>query len=131
MTKHTQMWKHCSAKDHRIKQRRAINVFNDVGAASPNQHFADGLNQTRPLVPVSVSLGKVGIRLAWRRGMDGVKRSHELKVEFQRVGLDEGKRIVRLRLIVHADDLKARSTVSDASAPSAAEQIEQPGLSSE
>ena len=81
-------------------------------------------------MPVPISLGQVGIRLAGRRRMDSVKRSHKLRIKFQRVGLDKRKRVIGLRLVVHADNLKARPTVPDASAASAAEQIEQPGLSS-
>jgi hypothetical protein len=76
------------------------------------QHFADGLYQTRPFMPVPIPLGKIGICLARRRGVNEIERRDKIRIERKGVSLDEGQRIVRLGINVHAKDIKARSVVS-------------------
>ena len=71
---------------------------------------------------------EIGIRLAWRRCVNGVKRSNELRVECKRVSLNELKRIMRLRINIHADNLESCSAVTDTRTASATEKIKHPGL---
>jgi len=52
-----------------------------------------------------------------------VERPYKLRIEPHRVGLDERKRIVRLRYDIHTYDLEARSTVPDTGPSSTAKKI--------
>ena len=128
MTKDAQIRKHRSAKHDSVDERSAIHVLNDVRKAGANQHFANRLNQPGPLVSIAIPLGEIRIGLARRRCMNGVKRGDKLWIKLQRVRLNKWKRIIRLRLNIDADNLKARFSVTDAGTPGAAEKIEQAWL---
>src|SRR5208282_1891311 len=113
VSQNAQTLKHGAAKNSRVDQRCTGNIFNDVGFAGSNQHFAHWLNQARPFVAVLVSLGQIGISLTRRRGVNGVKRFKKLHVELQGIGLNEFKRKVWLWGNVHADNFKSSPAVSD------------------
>ena len=72
---------------------------------------------------VPVPLGKVGICLTRRGSVKGIELRHEFRGERQGIGLNERKRIVRLRLDVDANNLKSGTTVADACAARAAEKV--------
>ena len=71
-------------------------------------------------MPVSVSFSQIGVRLAWRRCMNCVKRRDELRIQRKRISLNEPQRIMRLGINIHPDNFKSRSGVTDASAAGAA-----------
>jgi hypothetical protein len=52
-----QAFEHRSTEDHRVKQRGAVNILDDVGKPRPDQHFSDRLNEARPFMSVPVALG--------------------------------------------------------------------------
>lgn len=68
---------------------------------------------------VPVALGEVGIRLAWRRGMNGVKRLKKFRSELKRIGPNKFKWEMRLRVNVHAHNFKSGTAISDGHAPGA------------
>lgn len=60
--------------------------------------------------------------------MNGIERRYELRVEGQNIGLNKGKRIVRLRLDVYPDHLEACAAVPDPCTTGTTEKVEEPGL---
>ena len=56
--------------------------------------------------------------------MDRIKRGNKFRIEFQRIAPDKRERIVRLSLVIHANDFKARSAIANARATSATEEVE-------
>ena len=115
--------RHRSAKHNGIDERGAVHVLNDVGKARPNQDFANGFYKARPFMRIPVSFGQVGIRLTWRRCMNGVKRCDELRVERKRISLNKRERIMRLGIDIYPDDVESRSAVTNARATGTAEEV--------
>lgn len=71
-----------------------------------------------------VAGGRDAVRLAWRRGMDGVELVGVLSQVVDRVASVELVRVARLRLDVHADDVEPGRYVAGSSATFAAEEVE-------
>ncbi|HWT25841.1 MAG TPA: hypothetical protein VN213_20215 [Solirubrobacteraceae bacterium] len=65
-----------------------------------------------------------GERLAWRGRMYDVELTDEAIEVSERVALNELKRVVRLRLLVDADDIEPCIVVTHRRAACAAEQVE-------
>ena len=104
----------------------SISALADGGTrwlAGPLQHLSNGFRETWPFVRIPVSFSKVGICLTRRGSVKSIEQREEFRVERQGVGLNERKRIVRLRLNVHAYNLKSGATVADACAARAAEKV--------
>ena len=116
--------RHRSAKHNGIDERRAVNVLNDVGKARPNEDFANGFYETGPVMRVPVSLRQIGIRLTWRRCVNGVKRYDERWVERKRISLNERQRVMRLGINIYPDNLESCPAVADARAARTAEEVE-------
>lgn len=79
-------------------------------------------------MPVAVAFSEVGIRLTRRGSVNGVERSEELRVEGQRVSLDEFKWIVWLGVDVDANNAESGHAVPHAGAASATEEIKESWL---
>ena len=61
VAEHAQFRKHGSAKDNRFGQWGAVYVLYHVREAGANEHFANGLNQTRPFFGTTVPFGEAGM----------------------------------------------------------------------
>jgi hypothetical protein len=59
----------------------------------------------------------------------GVKQGDEFRIKLEGVCLNEGKRIVRLGLIINADYFKASHAIAYTCAAGATEKVEQPRFS--
>jgi hypothetical protein len=71
---------------------------------------------------------RLRIGLAWRRGVDSIKRPQEPPVERQSVVLNEREWVARLWIDIDANDFKASLGVSFACTAGAAEEVEKAGL---
>jgi hypothetical protein len=69
---------------------------------------------------IPIALGEIGIRLAWRRGVYGVKRSEKVNRKPHCVGVDKFKREVWLRGNIHADNFKSSAVVPNRNTPGTA-----------
>ena len=61
---------------------------------------------------VTVSLSHIGICLTRRGCVNGIKRSNELRVKCKSISLDKRKRIMRLGIDIHSDDLEPGSAIA-------------------
>jgi len=77
---------------------------------------------------IPVPFGEVGISLAWLRGVNGVKRRDEPRVEGQSISLNEPEWIMRLWINIHANNLESRFAVTNTSSASTTEKIKQSGF---
>ena len=123
MTENAQRGKHRSAKDNGIEQGSAGHILYDIEKAGPDKHIPNRLNQARPLIGVTVPLGEIGICLTRGRSVNGIERPNEFRIQSEGIRLNKWKRIIRLRLNIHAYNLKARLTVTDTRAARAAEKV--------
>ena len=124
-----QIGKHCAAKHHGIEKRRSIHILDDVGQSRTNKNVANRLDQAWPFMRIPVSFGEIGVCLTRRRGVNGVKRSNEPRVEREGICLNERERIMWLWIYIHANNLEARFAVTNTSAASTTKKIKQPGFS--
>ena len=121
---HAQRREHGPAQHDRVDERRALDVLDDPRLAGLVEHVSDRLDEPGPGIGVAVPLRQVRVRLARRRGVDGVETHHPVPIEGQGVRLMELEWVVGLVVKINADDLEPCPGVADASAASAAEQVE-------
>jgi hypothetical protein len=121
MPQHTQSWKHRSTEHNRAHQWGTLYVFDDVWETSVNKQFPDGVDKTRPFMGVAVPFGKVGVGLARRRSMKRIKQGDEFRIQFENIGLNERKGVMRLRIDVNPNNLKTGFSVANSGAASTAE----------
>lgn len=114
---------HGPAQCDRRDQRCANDILDGPRQTGSNQHGARLRDKVNMLAGIVHGLHR-RVRLARRRSVDRVERSHEIHIEAQAIGLNELKRIPRLRPNIDADDIEARTMIAHACTTSAAEEVE-------
>src|SRR4029077_13198039 len=128
---------HGAAEHHGVVERRALDVLDHPRQSRPLEERPRRPNQIG-VFTAGPHCPEIAIRLAWWARMDHIEPprhpiatledgEREHRHDFQRVELDELKRVMRLRLDVHAHDLKPYPVVSHRSPSGPAEQIQEPG----
>lgn len=118
---------HGPAEHEWLDQRRSGHVFHDPRQARRDEQFARLGDAIDVRFLSSTDPAYARMRLARWTSVDRIEAGDERAIERQAIGLDELKRVARLRLDIDADDIEAGLVIAHASAAGAAEQIEELG----
>lgn len=111
------------AEQNRLEKWSALDVFDDVRLAEVEKPAPHGSDQVGIALADTITATSVRSEgLAWRGGMDDVEIP---VIPLRRIGSDEAKRVVRLRIDVDPDDLEASTPVAEAGPASTTVQIQQ------
>jgi len=116
---------HAATQHHGRMQRRTGHVLDNPRTANGDECLPDWINKVWVIFLTATPRSRLGITLAWGRGVKCSKSPVIIAEIVEGIGLNEFEWVSRLRLDVHADNIEAGAMIADCTAASAAKEVQQ------
>jgi hypothetical protein len=125
------LWEHRTAQQGGVQKRRSLDILDDVWKAGPLENAPGCIDIAGVVGCVTVSLREVTMTLTWRARMDRVKvftkpTNEGMLIVGEELFPTHEERVIRLPVLIDADDREPGHIVAHRRTTSLAEKIEHP-----